>query len=82
MLPAIRARDNLFARVMAVHLPTSTYRFQFNHNFTLKQAGALIDYLADLGITDCYASPLTLGVPAASTVTMLRPGTSRGPSAA
>jgi (1->4)-alpha-D-glucan 1-alpha-D-glucosylmutase len=49
--------------VMAVHLPTSTYRFQFNHNFTLKQAGALIDYLADLGITDCYASPLTLARP-------------------
>jgi len=52
--------DHLFAKVMAVHLPTSTYRFQFNHNFTLKQASALIDYLSDLGITDCYASPLTL----------------------
>jgi (1->4)-alpha-D-glucan 1-alpha-D-glucosylmutase len=49
--------------VMAVHLPTSTYRFQFNHDFTLKQAGALIDYLADLGIADCYASPLTLARP-------------------
>ena len=52
--------DHLFVKVMAVHLPTSTYRFQFNYNFTLKQAGALIDYLSDLGITDCYASPLTL----------------------
>jgi len=49
--------------MMAVRLPRSTYRLQFNHNFTLKQAGALIDYLSDLGITDCYASPLTLARP-------------------
>ena len=48
---------------MAVRLPTSTYRLQFNHNFTLKQASGLIDYLSDLGITDCYASPLTLARP-------------------
>src|SRR5216684_1630749 len=47
----------------AVRLPTSTYRLQFNHNFTLKQASGLIDYLADLGITDCYASPVTLARP-------------------
>jgi (1->4)-alpha-D-glucan 1-alpha-D-glucosylmutase len=51
------------AKVTTVHLPTSTYRFQFNHNFTLEQAGALVDYLADLGITDCYVSPLTLARP-------------------
>jgi (1->4)-alpha-D-glucan 1-alpha-D-glucosylmutase len=48
---------------MAMRLPTSTYRLQFNHHFTLKQAGGLIDYLSDLGITDCYASPLTLARP-------------------
>jgi (1->4)-alpha-D-glucan 1-alpha-D-glucosylmutase len=29
----------------------------------LKQGAALIDYLAALGITDCYASPLTLARP-------------------
>ena len=46
-----------------MRLPTSTYRLQFNHNFTLAQAGALIDYLSDLGISDCYASPLTLARP-------------------
>jgi (1->4)-alpha-D-glucan 1-alpha-D-glucosylmutase len=49
--------------MMAARLPTSTYRFQFNHNFTLKQAEGLIDYLANLGITDCYASPLVLARP-------------------
>src|SRR6516162_6286828 len=64
--PAIRASSHLgrlLAKVMALHLPTSTYRLQFNHNFTLKQANGLIDYLSDLGITDCYASPLTLAHP-------------------
>jgi (1->4)-alpha-D-glucan 1-alpha-D-glucosylmutase len=48
---------------MALRLPTSTYRFQFNRDFTLQQAGALIDYLLDLGITDCYASPIALARP-------------------
>jgi (1->4)-alpha-D-glucan 1-alpha-D-glucosylmutase len=51
------------AKMMAKRLPTSTYRLQFNHNFTLKQAQGLIDYLANLGITDCYASPLVLARP-------------------
>jgi len=66
MPPAIRTSGHLgwlLTKVMAVRLPTSTYRLQFNHNFTLKQADGLIDYLSDLGITDCYASPLTLAHP-------------------
>src|SRR5260370_29804238 len=48
---------------MTMRLPTSTYRFQFNYRFTLKEASTLIDYLSDLGISDCYASPLTLARP-------------------
>jgi (1->4)-alpha-D-glucan 1-alpha-D-glucosylmutase len=36
---------------------------QFNRRFTLEQAGALIDYLHGLGISDCYASPLTQARP-------------------
>ena len=48
---------------MTIRLPTSTYRFQFNYRFTLENASALIEYLFDLGITDCYASPLTLARP-------------------
>ncbi len=43
---------------MAVRIPTATYRLQFNHLFTLKQASTITDYLCDLGISDCYASPL------------------------
>lgn len=49
--------------MQATRLPTSTYRFQFNYRFTLKQAGALIEYLSELGISDCYASPLALARP-------------------
>jgi len=38
-------------------IPTATYRFQFNRNFTFAQATELIPYLASLGISHCYASP-------------------------
>lgn len=41
-------------------IPVATYRLQFNHQFTLKQAAALVGYLDALGISDCYASPLFL----------------------
>jgi (1->4)-alpha-D-glucan 1-alpha-D-glucosylmutase len=38
-------------------IPGATYRLQFNHNFTFRDAEAVIGYLHDLGITDIYASP-------------------------
>jgi (1->4)-alpha-D-glucan 1-alpha-D-glucosylmutase len=38
-------------------LPESTYRWQFHAGFTFRDAQELVDYLHDLGITDCYASP-------------------------
>jgi (1->4)-alpha-D-glucan 1-alpha-D-glucosylmutase len=41
----------------AVRVPGATYRLQFNHLFTFKDALKLVPYLADLGITDLYASP-------------------------
>src|SRR5260221_3631147 len=37
--------------------PRATYRLQFNRDFTFTDAGALVDYLADLGISHVYASP-------------------------
>ena len=40
------------------HIPSATYRLQFNNQFTFKMADLLLDYLHELGITDCYASPL------------------------
>ncbi|MFI5343320.1 MAG: malto-oligosyltrehalose synthase [Chlamydiales bacterium] len=39
-------------------IPSATYRLQFNHQFTFKQAIDLVDYLHDLGISDLYASPI------------------------
>ncbi len=48
---------------MPLRIPAATYRLQFNHQFTLKQATAILDYLHDLGISDCYASPLFVARP-------------------
>ncbi|HUJ09669.1 MAG TPA: malto-oligosyltrehalose synthase [Verrucomicrobiae bacterium] len=47
-----------FARV-----PRATYRLQFNHEFTLRQAIELVPYLNDLGISHLYASPLLKACP-------------------
>src|SRR5687767_15755761 len=37
--------------------PESTYRIQFHAGFTFRHAMAVVDYLADLGVTHAYASP-------------------------
>ena len=44
-------------------IPVSTYRLQFNHSFTFKDATKLVPYLHALGITHCYASPYLKAVP-------------------
>lgn len=38
-------------------IPLSTYRLQFNRDFTFAQATELVPYLAALGVSHCYASP-------------------------
>jgi (1->4)-alpha-D-glucan 1-alpha-D-glucosylmutase len=38
--------------------PTSTYRLQIRESFTLHDAAATVDYLADLGVGAVYCSPL------------------------
>ncbi|HKV76540.1 MAG TPA: malto-oligosyltrehalose synthase [Candidatus Sulfotelmatobacter sp.] len=38
-------------------IPTATYRLQLNPHFTFRDAGAIIPYLSDLGISHVYASP-------------------------
>ncbi|HEY1795232.1 MAG TPA: malto-oligosyltrehalose synthase [Stellaceae bacterium] len=40
-------------------VPRATYRLQFNRDFTLRDALRLIPYLAGLGVSHVYASPLT-----------------------
>jgi (1->4)-alpha-D-glucan 1-alpha-D-glucosylmutase len=50
--------DRVSAALLAGHRqPESTYRLQFHAEFTFRDAAALVPYLHDLGITDCYASP-------------------------
>ncbi len=39
-------------------LISATYRLQFNEDFTFQDASKIVDYLADLGITHVYASPI------------------------
>jgi len=39
------------------HIPTATYRIQFNRTFTFQDAIAQIPYLKALGISHIYASP-------------------------
>ena len=43
--------------------PLSTYRLQFHRGFTFRDARAIVDYLHDLGISDCYASSYLKAVP-------------------
>jgi (1->4)-alpha-D-glucan 1-alpha-D-glucosylmutase len=39
-------------------IPLATYRLQLHRGFGFRDARAVVGYLADLGITDVYASPL------------------------
>ncbi|HEU0016547.1 MAG TPA: malto-oligosyltrehalose synthase [Longimicrobium sp.] len=38
-------------------VPSSTYRIQFNAGFTFRDAASIVPYLAELGVSDLYASP-------------------------
>jgi (1->4)-alpha-D-glucan 1-alpha-D-glucosylmutase len=38
-------------------IPLATYRLQFNRDFTFAQVTKIVPYLAQLGISHCYASP-------------------------
>jgi (1->4)-alpha-D-glucan 1-alpha-D-glucosylmutase len=39
-------------------VPLATYRLQINHTFPFAQVTSLVDYLAGLGISDLYLSPI------------------------
>lgn len=41
-----------------MRIPTATYRIQFNSAFRFDDARKIVSYLADLGISDLYASPI------------------------
>jgi (1->4)-alpha-D-glucan 1-alpha-D-glucosylmutase len=41
-----------------MRIPTATYRIQFNPLFGFREAQRIVPYLAELGISDIYASPV------------------------
>ena len=49
--------------VSGARVPLSTYRLQFNAQFTFTGASAIVAYLDELGIGDCYASSYLAAVP-------------------
>ena len=49
--------------VSVARVPLSTYRLQFHQGFTFGDARALVQYLHDFGISDCYASSYLKAVP-------------------
>jgi (1->4)-alpha-D-glucan 1-alpha-D-glucosylmutase len=54
---------NSRASLEPAYVPCSTYRLQLNQRFTFAQAAAVVTYLHDLGITDCYTSPFLMAHP-------------------
>ena len=50
-------REAALFQPLAPRIPLSTYRLQFNRDFTFNQARAIIPYLRELGISHLYASP-------------------------
>ncbi|HUU34340.1 MAG TPA: alpha-amylase family glycosyl hydrolase, partial [Vicinamibacterales bacterium] len=44
-------------------MPTTTYRLQLHSGFTLTDARRIIPYLASLGVSDCYCSPIFTAMP-------------------
>ncbi|MDQ2683009.1 MAG: alpha-amylase family glycosyl hydrolase, partial [Chloroflexota bacterium] len=53
-----RLLDRLLNENRARQLPRATYRLQFNPDFTFSDALAIVPYLASLGISHLYASPI------------------------
>lgn len=47
----------------ARRIPLNTYRLQLHAGFTFADAAAQLGYLADLGVTDLYLSPILEAVP-------------------
>lgn len=41
-----------------MRIPVATYRLQFHSGFNFEDAHSIVDYLAQLGISDLYASPI------------------------
>ena len=65
---AVASKDKEPVPFRLAVIPRATYRLQFNSGFTFAQAAALTPYLAELGVSHCYASSYL----------MARPGSTHG----
>jgi (1->4)-alpha-D-glucan 1-alpha-D-glucosylmutase len=50
----------------AAKVPRATYRLQLNPGFTFRDATRIVPYLAELGVSDVYASPYLAASPGSS----------------
>jgi (1->4)-alpha-D-glucan 1-alpha-D-glucosylmutase len=57
-------REQALFQPPAPRIPLSTYRLQFNRDFTFNQAREIVPYLHELGISHLYASPYLKARPA------------------
>src|SRR4051812_20984879 len=60
---ARRLLDEVAAELSAERQPVATYRVQLHKGFTFDAAAAIARYLADLGVTDLYTSPILQAAP-------------------
>ena len=60
---AHRLLDEVAAELAAARQPVATYRIQLHEGFTFDGAAAIARYLAELGITDLYTSPILTAAP-------------------
>jgi (1->4)-alpha-D-glucan 1-alpha-D-glucosylmutase len=63
---ARRLLDLVAAAVAGQRLPLATYRLQLHKGFTFEHARGAVPYLADLGVTDVYSSPILRAAPGSS----------------
>ena len=60
---ARRLLGEVAAELAAVSQPVATYRLQLHKGFGFRDATGLVPYLAELGVTDLYTSPVTKAAP-------------------
>src|SRR5229473_5116314 len=60
---ARRLRDEVAAELAADRQPAATYRVQLHKDFSFEAAAGIARYLAELGITDLYTSPILQAAP-------------------
>ncbi len=62
-LKLLRAPTRVIRTGGAVHTVGSSYRLQLSPSFGFREAAAVADYLAELGVSDVYTSPIMATVP-------------------